>query len=450
MAYKVQIGDSPARIARRFGIPMSSLIRANPHKPVTVVAGQHTWRGISVGEAVNVPGGGTVGDYLGAYAPGSITGTHATIRRGSSGTDVATWQAFLGLTADGIFGANTESATRAFQSGHGLTADGVVGPKTWAAAQGSISSQTQAAQTLFAARAPTPAPLNAPHAQIRKGSTGPDVALWQTIVRVTPDGIFGPITETATKAWQAAHGLAADGIVGPKTWGAALSSAGPIAPAPTASPAPTPVSFPTPSVPTVAPVSVAAAVQALAGVDPCYSGNAMMVCAAQAALGITPDGKYGPATAAAVKRLVPGAPAACNTPLWWGKKTDNKCTGGVAPSVPAPSLPLPATPAASSTPAPAPTPIPVVIPPAPLPSTTVTATATSPGGPAQPAVIAPAAPEEKKISTGALVAGGLGIAALVGVVAVAASGKKGHRTSGGRRKPVRRRAAKRHSRKRRR
>ncbi|MDH2389622.1 peptidoglycan-binding domain-containing protein [Streptomyces sp. HNM0663] len=32
---------------------------------------------------------------------------------------------------------------------------------------------------------------------------------------------FGPKTEAATKAWQRDHGLVADGIVGPNTWGKA-------------------------------------------------------------------------------------------------------------------------------------------------------------------------------------------------------------------------------------
>ena len=35
---------------------------------------------------------------------------------------------------------------------------------------------------------------------------------------VAVDGIFGPITETAVKAFQQSKGLAADGIVGPLTW----------------------------------------------------------------------------------------------------------------------------------------------------------------------------------------------------------------------------------------
>ena len=35
---------------------------------------------------------------------------------------------------------------------------------------------------------------------------------------VAVDGIFGPITESAVKAFQQSKGLAADGIVGPQTW----------------------------------------------------------------------------------------------------------------------------------------------------------------------------------------------------------------------------------------
>lgn len=35
------------------------------------------------------------------------------------------------------------------------------------------------------------------------------------------DGAFGSVTQGATKTWQSAHGLTADGVVGPLTWGAA-------------------------------------------------------------------------------------------------------------------------------------------------------------------------------------------------------------------------------------
>lgn len=551
MSYKVQQGDSPARIARRFGIPMTTLIGANPHKPTTVVANQRTWRSLRAGEAVNVPGVG-VGDGNLGYTPGSITGPHSTIRRGSKGNDVATWQSFLGVTADGVFGAQTEAATRSFQTSRGLTADGVVGPNTWAAAQGAVTTQTQAAQAMYTptSRSMAPSSPTAPHSLIKRGSSGPDVALWQTIIGVTADGVFGSGTESATIAWQKAHGLYADGIVGTNTWAAALGGAAPVAAAPVSTsssvtssastalaalradanycasvkksgtpvnsgvhnfkaawntahpnnkvpintgnyepvvasalssalggaqvppgcgaaavttPAPsaqvpsvTPVSFPTSS------GSVPVAIQALSSVDPCYSGNAAMVCAAQSALGLPADGKYGAGTANALRRFFPNAPAPCSpAPLWWGHAGDNKCGGGggVAPTLP-PSVvapaPAPATTTTSpgwQTPAPTMPPTPTYIPPGvvPPPGIPVTATSTTtitPGGPAQPAVVAPSASEPKKISTGALVAGGLGIAALVGVVAVAASSKKGHR--GGGRGSHHRSAHKKHSKKRRR
>lgn len=60
---------------------------------------------------------------------------------------------------------------------------------------------------------------------IRLGSSGSDVVVWQKILAVGADGVFGPQTNTATKAWQTLHGLVADGIVGPVTWAKALSPA---------------------------------------------------------------------------------------------------------------------------------------------------------------------------------------------------------------------------------
>jgi len=69
--------------------------------------------------------------------PMTITPTatsHATIRKGSANNDVKIWQQVLGVTADGIFGSGTDTATKKWQASHGLVADGIVGPKTWAAA----------------------------------------------------------------------------------------------------------------------------------------------------------------------------------------------------------------------------------------------------------------------------------------------------------------------------
>jgi peptidoglycan hydrolase-like protein with peptidoglycan-binding domain len=66
-------------------------------------------------------------------------------------------------------------------------------------------------------------------APLSRGSRGDGVAavqgvladlgynLSRTMARGAPDGIFGPETEEAVKAFQRAHGLRPDGYVGPKT-----------------------------------------------------------------------------------------------------------------------------------------------------------------------------------------------------------------------------------------
>lgn len=71
---------------------------------------------------------------------------------------------------------------------------------------------------------------------LKKGCKGADVQAWQLFLRggqcdangectvknvsdaIVADGDFGPATDKATKAWQTAKGLKADGIVGPDTW----------------------------------------------------------------------------------------------------------------------------------------------------------------------------------------------------------------------------------------
>lgn len=57
---------------------------------------------------------------------------------------------------------------------------------------------------------------------IRKGSGGRAVRLWQTIVGVEVDGIFGQKTEQATISFQNKNGLTVDGIVGQQSWKAGL------------------------------------------------------------------------------------------------------------------------------------------------------------------------------------------------------------------------------------
>lgn len=83
-------------------------------------------------------------------------------------------------------------------------------------------------------------------ATLRRGDEGPLVVKLQEKLGVEAIGKFGPKTEAALKAWQAANGLTADGIAGPFTLAKLGIEALPqAAPAPVqAAPAPAPVVIP--------------------------------------------------------------------------------------------------------------------------------------------------------------------------------------------------------------
>lgn len=72
---------------------------------------------------------------------------YATIRNGSSGNDVITWQKFLKVNADGQFGPATEAATKNWQQKSKLVADGIVGPASWNAAGFKSPTVTQKTAT---------------------------------------------------------------------------------------------------------------------------------------------------------------------------------------------------------------------------------------------------------------------------------------------------------------
>lgn len=55
---------------------------------------------------------------------------------------------------------------------------------------------------------------------LRIGSRGEDVKTLQRILNLADDGIFGPVTDEAVRAFQAEHGLGIDGVVGTQTWAA--------------------------------------------------------------------------------------------------------------------------------------------------------------------------------------------------------------------------------------
>jgi peptidoglycan hydrolase-like protein with peptidoglycan-binding domain len=138
------------------------------------------------------------------------------VRKGDQQHPVQTLQHLLRargqtLTVDGIFGAKTDAAVRAFQRQKALAVDGIVGPNTWSALiltvkQGSQGDAVRGVQEEF---------------QFRNLSGDPSKGL-------QIDGIFGPKTDAAVRGFQdALHqdipSVAVDGIVGPVTWRALVS-----------------------------------------------------------------------------------------------------------------------------------------------------------------------------------------------------------------------------------
>ncbi|MCA0991992.1 MULTISPECIES: peptidoglycan-binding protein [Bacillales] len=102
----------------------------------------------------------------------------------------------------GYYGSITEGAVKQFQKEHGLAVDGIAGPNTFSAMQ-SVNNG-QAMRTLV------------------QGDRGHQVQALQEELggyyNYTVDGIYGPITEQAVRAFQADNGLSVDGIAGKNTW----------------------------------------------------------------------------------------------------------------------------------------------------------------------------------------------------------------------------------------
>lgn len=66
----------------------------------------------------------------GIVGPNTLNGS-PIVRRGARGNITKLIQEKLGISADGIFGANTEVAVKNYQRTNGLSVDGIVGRNTW-------------------------------------------------------------------------------------------------------------------------------------------------------------------------------------------------------------------------------------------------------------------------------------------------------------------------------
>lgn len=165
-------------------------------------------------------------------APGAAA-AGASLRRGDEGGAVALWQKMLNLSLhaagpqapdplaeDGVFGPLTAAATRWLERDAGIPVDGTVGARDRRMALSGFL-------TCCGARRPA----------IARGAWGTLVGQLQLelnewlrsrrarVPRLVVDLQLGPLTEAAVRLFQTHHGLTADGIVGPRTWGALLGAA---------------------------------------------------------------------------------------------------------------------------------------------------------------------------------------------------------------------------------
>jgi cell wall-associated NlpC family hydrolase/peptidoglycan hydrolase-like protein with peptidoglycan-binding domain len=132
---------------------------------------------------------------------------------------------------------------------------------------------------------------------VRAGSTGYPVVQAQRLLGVTADGAFGPVTEHATRTFQAAHQLPVTGAIDLPTWSALVTRAFPPAPPP----APIAKPRPAPKPPLKKPSSAATLVAPYRRLILTEGSTGKAVAVVQRLVHITADGDFGPHTEVAVR-----------------------------------------------------------------------------------------------------------------------------------------------------
>ena len=137
----------------------------------------------------------------------------------------AYYESIPAVDIDGILGPQTRSSIIEFQKTLNLHATGLIDEETWQAMYDSVLG-------ILRELPPTAIALPAllyPNIILREGVINPEVFIIQELLsyistvvpeipHVDPDGIFGPETAAAVRAFQRIYGLDANGIVAEETW----------------------------------------------------------------------------------------------------------------------------------------------------------------------------------------------------------------------------------------
>ncbi|MBE6682273.1 MAG: spore cortex-lytic protein [Ruminococcaceae bacterium] len=195
------------------------------------IVGKSTWYRISyvyssVAKLAETIGEG-VSDIFSAEIP------DVTISRGDTGNYVLLLQSLIdyisvfypsvpAVSKDGIFGSGTADAVRQFASTFGLASGETVTPSVW-------NALYKVYLNIINSITPSLPNQGFPGRDLRRGDMGENVKLMQTylnvissryqsIPKVTEDGIFGGDTENAVLAFQRAARLNPTGVIDVSTW----------------------------------------------------------------------------------------------------------------------------------------------------------------------------------------------------------------------------------------
>ena len=163
--------------------------------------------------------------------PAAPRSTHAVAEFGSSGAGVHKAEALLAMPAasrTSTFGTTVWKAVIAYQQAHHLPVTGQLDKDTWvsldpastlAPLKKTPAKKTTSTSSSGNATAPVPT-TSSTWVTVKPGSSGAEVTAVQTALKMAAanrTGYFGTITLAAVKAFQKAHGLSVDGVVGPIT-----------------------------------------------------------------------------------------------------------------------------------------------------------------------------------------------------------------------------------------
>ena len=124
---------------------------------------------------------------------------------GDEGEAVRKLQALLHISVDGDYGPDTLEAVKAFKRQNGLYPSGIVTQQVWELLMQPVLSSVR-----------TSDPDSLP--DLQTGSRGPSVAFLQELLFIKTDGIFGPATARAVRAFKKAHDLYPSDLVKRHVW----------------------------------------------------------------------------------------------------------------------------------------------------------------------------------------------------------------------------------------